>query len=569
MLYCIFTGMLCFSRYISAPDKTLLSLFNESGFRTCQSVDFLERVNCGNLSFIKKDAYNFLYRERQESVRDGDAHTALHLLDGMSILDPDIFFKYEIGEDNSLTKLFWTDGFSREAYKQFGDVLVFDSTYKTNTYRFPMIILSGVDNHLKNIVFGVALMFNETIESYKWLLKNFLEAMGDKAPVSVLTDQDAAMCAAIEEVFPNAKHRLCSWHLQRNCTQNVKERGFCGAFGRLLTENLSIEEFEEKWVKLIDDHGVSVHPWILETYAKKERWGEAFFRGHFMGLMRTTQRAESLNALFKQQGKAGYKITEFIKHYHRVLGKSRSSFLKAQEDSERYKPRLKQGALYSFHKHASSVYTKDVFPVVQAEIFEEQGLVVDRSCNRANRQFYYSFVHYSSNRRKIWSVEIDLDSGKFMCNCQMLESDGIPCRHLFCAFKCMRLVEIPSSCILGRWTTRIGNNLRARFINVYPVEDKQRMRFTRVYQEFVNLCLHASKFESRTLNCIKSLQNLATDVEAECSEDNTCVFEDEFEMANEVDENIESGKRYNVRDPQKIKCRGAPANKRQKCGICG
>lgn len=556
---------ICFYRYISAPDKTVLSLFNESGIRTCQSVDYLERVNGGNLSFIRKDAYNFLYRERQESVRDGDVQNALHILDGMKISEPDMFFKYEIGKDNSLTKLFWTDGFSREAYKNFGDVLVFDSTYKTNTYRFPMIILSGVDNHLKNIVFGVALMFNETIESYKWLLRSFLEAMEGKAPKSVLTDQDAAMCAAIEEVFPNAKHRLCSWHLQRNCTQNVKEQGFCGGFGSLLSRNLSVEEFEEIWIELIEDNGVSGHPWITETYAKRERWGEAFFRGHFMGMMRTTQRAESLNALFKQQGKAGYKLVEFIRHYHHVLGKSRSSFLKAQEDSERYKPRLKQGALYSFHKHASSVYTKDVFLLVQGEIFEEQALVVERSVNRDDRHFYYSFVHYVSKKKKVWSVEIDLDSGKFMCDCQMLESDGIPCRHLFCAFKCMRLTEIPSMCILGRWTTQIGINLRCRFPNVYPVEDKQRMRFTRVYQEFVNTCLEASKSEARTIKYIKNLHNL----EAECSKDNICTSEDDFGTTNEVDENIDSQKRYNVRDPQRVKSRGAPANKKQKCGICG
>jgi hypothetical protein len=41
------------------------------------------------------------------------------------------------------------------------------------------------------------LLYDETIESFVWLFETFLEAMFGKKPITIFTDQDAAMSAAI------------------------------------------------------------------------------------------------------------------------------------------------------------------------------------------------------------------------------------------------------------------------------------------------------------------------------------------------------------------------------------
>jgi zinc finger SWIM domain-containing protein 3 len=43
------------------------------------------------------------------------------------------------------------------------------------------------------VFFGTGFLLNEKIESYKWLLKTFLKAMGGKAPKLITTDEDASM----------------------------------------------------------------------------------------------------------------------------------------------------------------------------------------------------------------------------------------------------------------------------------------------------------------------------------------------------------------------------------------
>ncbi|CAN1140466.1 Protein FAR1-RELATED SEQUENCE 5 [Linum perenne] len=70
-------------------------------------------------------------------------------------------------------------------------------------------MLIGV-NHHQSVIFGGAFLENEKSETYIWLLQTFLQCMGGKNPVSVITDGDKAMRHAIGQVFPEAAHRLCS-----------------------------------------------------------------------------------------------------------------------------------------------------------------------------------------------------------------------------------------------------------------------------------------------------------------------------------------------------------------------
>jgi len=76
-------------------------------------------------------------------------------------------------------------------------------------YLCPVVVFSGVNHHNQSILFAAAIVVKETNETYAWLLERFLEAMGGKSPILVITDGDIAMRDAIKKVFPKARHRLC------------------------------------------------------------------------------------------------------------------------------------------------------------------------------------------------------------------------------------------------------------------------------------------------------------------------------------------------------------------------
>jgi hypothetical protein len=89
-------------------------------------------------------------------------------------------------------------------------VVAFNSTYKTNKYKLPFVLLIGVNHHHQTIVFRSGLLNVETEEAYTWLLQAFHDAMNNKSPYSIVIDGDRAMRNAINTIFPNANHKLCS-----------------------------------------------------------------------------------------------------------------------------------------------------------------------------------------------------------------------------------------------------------------------------------------------------------------------------------------------------------------------
>ena len=142
-------------------------------------------------------------------------------------------------------------------YGQFGDVVSFDTTYKLNREHRPFALFMGFNNHRESIVFGAALMYDETADSFMWLFETFLEAMSQKHPKTIFTDQDAAMAKAIKIVLPDTYHRLCTWHLMQNDMKHVnlifKGPGQVrGVLGRFMKEYENEDEWLFAWNEMLD-----------------------------------------------------------------------------------------------------------------------------------------------------------------------------------------------------------------------------------------------------------------------------------------------------------------------------
>ncbi|KAL4279630.1 hypothetical protein GQ457_03G014160 [Hibiscus cannabinus] len=222
-----------------APNRMMRNFVNEAG-------------SFENVGFIQKDLYNYFQRIKREEVQDGDAETVMAYLFGKQEIDPYFFVSHTRDEHGNLEKLFWCDGISRTDYKTFGHVLAFDTTYKCNTYNKPFVVLVG-----QLITAG---------DGYKSL--------------TVITDGDKAMANAIAQVIPEAKHRLCLWHLMRNVKKNGNE-SFHNGFMNCVDKYRTPTDFERAWTELV------------------QKWVEAYMRGYFYAAMRTTQRCESMNRTLK------------------------------------------------------------------------------------------------------------------------------------------------------------------------------------------------------------------------------------------------------------------------------
>ena len=120
------------------------------------------------------------------------------------------------------------------------------------------------------MVFGCALLKDESVGTYEWVLETFLIAMMNKKPISVVTDGGKAMRKAIKRVLLNACHRMCSWHLQRNAFTNVHIKDFTSTFARCMFMRRNPEEFEKAWHEMVEKLGLNGNRWVTEIYARSE-----------------------------------------------------------------------------------------------------------------------------------------------------------------------------------------------------------------------------------------------------------------------------------------------------------
>ncbi|XP_066380325.1 protein FAR1-RELATED SEQUENCE 5-like [Miscanthus floridulus] len=259
-------------RRISDDQKAEIVQLQISRIRKHQIMDIMVRWYGGydKVGFTSRALYNFCHRNKAETLFGGDARIIISYMIESKHRDPDFFFQYKTDGRGHLMGLLWCDFQCQMDYRAFGDVIVFDGTYKTNRYNLTLVSFVGVNHHKSTILFACGILSHEDTESYVWLLRSFCDAMIQKHPVSMITDGDHAMKKAISIVWPNSSHRLCVWHIEgiaRNLhTQDMKDkvRGF-------LYDRCSIENIERKWIAfLVKEKVIDKDSWLYQMYEMRE-----------------------------------------------------------------------------------------------------------------------------------------------------------------------------------------------------------------------------------------------------------------------------------------------------------
>ncbi|KAL4397183.1 hypothetical protein AHAS_Ahas01G0166400 [Arachis hypogaea] len=124
--------------------------------------------------------------------------------------------------------------------------------------------------------------------------------MKGKAPVSIITDGDRQMKSVIEEVFPEAHHRLCAWHLLRNATSNIGKPKFTRMFRDCMLGDYEVRTFQRKWFEMVEKFGVADKRWVQDMYERRHSWATAHIQGKFFAGFRTTSRCEGLHAVISR-----------------------------------------------------------------------------------------------------------------------------------------------------------------------------------------------------------------------------------------------------------------------------
>ncbi|KAE8696319.1 hypothetical protein F3Y22_tig00110676pilonHSYRG00406 [Hibiscus syriacus] len=309
-------------------------------------------------------------QSKAKEIVDGDVNALIAYFDYKKHDDPGFFMTYSVEESGALYNLIWSDSTSRSDYTCFGDVIAFDTTYKDNLYGRPIMPIVGVNHHHNTIMFATAIIADETSQSFEWVLQNFLEAMMNKSPISVVTDGDRAMQRAIKSVIPYAKHRLCSWHLSRNAQANIGDPKFTAAFSKCMASWWTTKEFDIQWRSVVSEFNFQKHPWVIEKGNTRHLWAQAYLTGHFFANIRSTQRCESMNASLAIALKHKKTYLDVVRAIEDGISRMRMNELKADYLSSHTKP-FQITKLVDLESHAAAIFTRESFRVFQDELIRE------------------------------------------------------------------------------------------------------------------------------------------------------------------------------------------------------
>ncbi|TXG57213.1 hypothetical protein EZV62_018526 [Acer yangbiense] len=244
-------------RNVKDSDLAQVQSLRSVGMKTSQVMDQLvdQAGSYAAVGHTVKDLQNRLDTIRRSASHNSDADSLISYMTAKSEMDQRFFFRYIILEDGSMGNLFWSDSMSRCDYIYFGDVISFDSTYRTNCYNRPLVIFVGVNNHTKTIIFGFGLLVDETVETYTWILQTFLEVMHGKCPISVVTDGDRAMAECPDERSTQRSESINSF-LNRFMNRRLKLYEFMSHIDRAMSR-LRNNEMKDDF-DTINEHQVLV-----------------------------------------------------------------------------------------------------------------------------------------------------------------------------------------------------------------------------------------------------------------------------------------------------------------------
>lgn len=213
-------------RKIQEADQERILLLSKAGFPIHRIVKVLELekgIQDGQLPFLERDVRNFV-QNRKKVVQENDAlltekreNDAMDLLDACRAtkeLDASFVYDFTLDENGKVENIAWSYGESVHAYTMFGDVVYFDTTYRSITYGMLFGAWLGIDNHGKIIFFGCALLQDETPRSFAWALQVYSLILCAKCTYLLYLIQ-LLICLLISTDF-------CQFHERKMSTDNYK-----------------------------------------------------------------------------------------------------------------------------------------------------------------------------------------------------------------------------------------------------------------------------------------------------------------------------------------------------------
>ncbi|KAL3521826.1 hypothetical protein ACH5RR_014660 [Cinchona calisaya] len=442
-------------RKIHEADQERILLLSKAGFPIHRIVKVLELekgIQGGQLPFLERDVRNFV-QNRKKVVQETDAlltekreNDTMDLLEACRIAkETDAYFVYDVtvDENDKVENIAWSYGDSIHAYNMFGDVVYFDTAYRSMTYGMLFGAWLGINNHGKVIFFGCALLQDETPRSFAWALQAFVRFMKGRYPQTIVTDIDLGLRDAIRSELPSTKHVISVWNILPKVFS-----WFSVLLGpryselkselEVLYSMESAEEFEYQWSQIISRFGLNSDKHITLLFSLRLYWAMSYIRGCFLAQMASISYSKSVDTFLKGVFNAQTCLRSF---FEQVGMLSNHKAQAAHEDLQYVHLRT----CLPLEQHARNILTPFAFNALQQELILSMQYAASEMANRS-----YLVRHFKKMDGEYLVIWIPEDE-QIHCSCKEFESSGILCRHALRVLLVKNYFELPDKYFLSRW----------------------------------------------------------------------------------------------------------------------
>lgn len=398
------------------------------------------------------DYENKLPLKHTREMKEGEIEKMKQHFQSKQSKNPSFFYAFQLDSDDQITNIFWADAKMVVDYGDFGDVVCFDCSYRFYTDSRPFAPFIGVNNHRQMVIFGAALLYDETVESFKWLFQVFLKAMSKRKPKTILIDQDDIIVEAISSVLHETNHRICVWHVYQNSLKQlsymfVGSETFINDLSSCFFDHEEEEDFVNAWTAFLDRYNLRENEWLRRIYECRDKWAIAYGKQVFCADISSVLRRENLTGSFKKYLKNDSDVLSFLKHLGKVVKDWHYKELEANFDMSQHMPALMGDVIML--KHARDPYTPKIFELFQKEYETCLNLVINL-CSESEPLYIYKVNLYEDVRE--YTVTFNSSNETVTCSCMKFESMGILCSHALKVLDYRNIRILPSLYILKRWT---------------------------------------------------------------------------------------------------------------------
>uniref|UniRef100_A0ACD5ZGL5 Uncharacterized protein n=1 Tax=Avena sativa TaxID=4498 RepID=A0ACD5ZGL5_AVESA len=439
-----------------------------------------------------------LRTRRQRGIKYGEAGALLNYLQDLSLSDPSFYHAVQLDAEDKVANIFWADAKMVTDSGQFGDVVSFDIVSRNNTSLRPFASFVGFNNYGETVLLGMALMYDDTVESFQWLLETFMRAMSGRAPKTFFSRQDAVVAKAISFVMPETRHAVCTWHLKQTAKKKLSHliRGDCNFMREFKAcINYYEEEIElfASWEAMINKHNLHGNVWLQKVFEEKEKWARPYMKQIFSAGMKNTRLNERLHSDVQDYLRSDIDIIFLLKHLQKVINDRRYRELEVEFSSRLKLPGFKIRA--PILTQVSEAYTDMIFQLFQEEYEEFQSAYI---VNRDESGPCHEYIVAIIEKERQYKVFGNPSEQSVSCSCRKFETLGFLCSHALKVLDTMDIKYLPDSYLLKRWTKH-GRFFTAPHVEGRKIQADTTSEFSSRYQYlcpvFVSLVARASECE--------------------------------------------------------------------------